>query len=96
MPKQRTLQLDEAQRRTLEEMREHHPRPYARERAAALLKVAAGMRPAEVARSGLLRRRKPDTVYDWLDRYEQHGLVGLYVKKGRGRKPAFSPCVCQG
>jgi transposase len=93
VPKQRTLELDEAQRITLEQMRDHHPRPYARERAAALLKIAAGMRPAAVARGGLLRAHKPDTVYAWLDRYQRAGIVGLYVKKGRGRKPAFSPCA---
>jgi hypothetical protein len=61
--------------------------------AAALLKIAEGMKAAHVAGHGLLRRRDPDTVYTWLDRYQQDGLPGLVNRKGRGRKPAFSPCL---
>jgi transposase len=76
---------------TLEEMRDHHPKAYMRERAAALLKIADGQSVAEVARNGLLRRRHWETVADWLNGYVRHGLAGLYLKAGRGRKPAFSP-----
>lgn len=91
MPKPRTLTLDEASRKQLKEHRDHDRRAYVRERAAALLKIADGASPAEVARSGLLRRRKEDTVYTWLNRYVKSGLAGLLIGKGRGRKPAFSP-----
>ena len=91
MPHLRTLQLSEAAQESLEEMSKHHPKAYLRERAAALLKIERGRRPAEVARTGLLRCRKPDTVYTWLDRYEQFGLRGLYVRAGRGRKLGRSP-----
>ena len=87
----RKLELGSHERVTLEEMREHHPKAYMRERAAALLKIADGQSVAEVARNGLLRRRQWETVADWLDRYEGLGLAGLYVRTGRGRKPAFSP-----
>ena len=72
-------------------MRDHHPKPYLREKAAALLKVADGWQVREVARFGLLRPRSPDTVAAWLNRYERRGLAGLRVRPGRGRKPAFSP-----
>jgi len=85
----RTLTLDQWQRLTLEQMRDHHPTPYLRERAAALLKIADGMSPHVVARHGLLKRRKPDTVYTWLNGYQQHGLTGLYHKPRRQR--GFSP-----
>ena len=64
---------------------------YLRERAAALLKVADGMPAARVARTGLLRPRKPDTVYAWIDRFIEAGSAGLQIQAGRGRKPAFSP-----
>jgi len=94
MPKRRYLSLCEAQEISLRARRDHHPRPYVRERAAALLKIAGGMAPAVVARSGLLRPPKPDTIYAWLDRYQDRGVVGLYIQAGRGRKPAFSPCAC--
>lgn len=87
----RRLDLDETSQKTLEEMRDHHPKAYMRERAAVLLKIAAGQSVAQVAREGLLRPRDWGTVADWLNRYQQHGLAGLYIRAGRGRKPAFPP-----
>jgi hypothetical protein len=90
MPR-RCLILRPAQQHELVQLRDHAPQPYLRERAAALLKVAAGQPPAAVARQGLLRRRKPDTLYAWLDRYHAEGVAGLVIRPGRGRKPAFSP-----
>ena len=93
MPKYRTLTLSPEHYQELVTCRDHDKRSYMRERAAALLKIAEGMKPAHVADHGLLRRRDPDTVYAWLDRYQQEGLPGLVNRKGRGRKPAFSPCL---
>jgi hypothetical protein len=40
-----TLELSEQQRAELEDLRDHSPLPYLRERAAALLKIADGMPP---------------------------------------------------
>jgi transposase len=62
-----------------------------RERAAAMLKIAEGITPRQVALNGLLKPWKPDTVYDWVKRYQQEGVAGLPVKPGRGRKPAYWP-----
>jgi hypothetical protein len=88
------LALSEAQRQELLRLRETAPKPYQRERAAALLKIDAGIPPARVAREGLHRPRKPDTLYAWLRRYEADGLSGLLtIRPGRGRKPAFSPSL---
>lgn len=87
----RRLELSEAERTTLEEAVRRHPKAYARERAAALLKVAARSSALWVAKHGLLRRRSADTVYEWLDRYEDEGLAVLTIRVGRGRKPALSP-----
>ncbi|MFN8636478.1 MAG: hypothetical protein U0893_21740 [Chloroflexota bacterium] len=58
----RRLALTEAERVTLEEAVKHHPKAYARERAAALLKVADRSSGLRVAEHGLLRRRAADTV----------------------------------
>ncbi len=77
MPFRRTLDLTDSQRHTLVDYRDHHPKPYVRERCAALLKIAAGHAPHAVARTGLLKPRDPDTVYSWLDLYEQHGLPSV-------------------
>ena len=93
MPKLRTLTLSEEERKALLCLRDHHRKPYLRERAAALLKVSDGATAHQVAATGLLQRRDPDTVYAWLDRYEAQGIAGLSVTSGRGRKPAFSPCA---
>lgn len=74
MPVRRTLELTGAQRAQLEEHRDHDPRPWVRERCAALLKIADGLAPHAVARHGLRKPRDPDTVYDWLNWYEREGF----------------------
>lgn len=93
MGKPRQLNLTETQQSELIRLRDTASKPYLRERAAALLKIADGDTAAYVARAGLLRQRDPDTIYDWLNRFEQGGIGGLLVRVGRGRKPAFSPSV---
>lgn len=85
------LALTADQRQELVALRATAAKPYVRERAAALLKIADGCAAAAVARTGLLRPRQPDTVYRWLARYRAEGIAGLTDRPGRGRKPAFSP-----
>jgi transposase len=87
----RQVVLTAEQRQELVRLRDTGAKPYLRERAAAILKVADGIPAAQVARSGLLQIRKPATLYGWLDRFEQEGMAGLTLRPGRGRKPAFSP-----
>ncbi len=79
------------QQAELEVARDHHALAYVRERAGALLKIAAGQSIRRVALSGLLKARDPHTVAEWLERYRAHGLAGLHVRPGRGRKGAFFP-----
>lgn len=90
------VMVSDAQRAQLEWMVRADPLPYTRERAAALLKVAAGAYAKQVARTGLLRPRDPDTVYGWIARVQAEGVAGLTIKPGRGRKPAFSPSAPDG
>jgi hypothetical protein len=96
MPFPHRLELTAAERADLVQLRDRAPVPYLRERAAALLQVADGATAAQVARSGLLRPRQPDTVYAWLHRYRRDGIAGLQIRPGRGRKPAFFPCAAHG
>jgi hypothetical protein len=91
MPALRRVSLRPDEKSALERVRDTDSRAYVRERAAALLKVADGLKAAQVARERLLRPRQEDTVYAWLDRFENEGMAGLIVRPGRGRKPAFSP-----
>lgn len=93
MPTSLQLELTTAQRAELEDVRDHHPKPYMRERATALLKIAAGKSGLHVAQHSLLKPRDPDTVYSWVHRYQAEGLAGLMIRTGRGRKPAFSPSL---
>jgi hypothetical protein len=85
----RRLSLTEDQRQELVRVRDHDPRPYVRERGAAILKIAEGQSPHRVARSGLLRPRDPDTIYAWLDRYEAEGVTGLIAHPHGGSRGRY-------
>ncbi len=82
MAQARQLTLTDEQQRDLLDCREHHPKAYMREKAAAILKVAA---------HGLLRPRQPKLVGRWIDRYLAQGRAGWLGRTGRGRTPAFFP-----
>lgn len=79
-----TLTLTNRIRKSLTWHRDHDPRPYVRERTAAILKVAAGHTPHWVAKNGLLRPRDPDTVYRWLAIFKAEGLHGLMAHQHGG------------
>ena len=85
------ITLTAPQRESLVWLRDHHARPYVRERAAAILKLSDGMPMIVLARAGLLRPRARQTIHRWVRRFLQEGEEGLLLKAGRGRKPAFSP-----
>jgi len=91
MPVALVVQLQPDQTAELEHLRDQDPTPYIRERAGAILKVAAGPSLRAVGRAGLLRPRRRETIADWVRRYLAEGAAGLQIRPGRGRKPAFSP-----
>lgn len=80
------VSLTEAQRTELETIRDTHPKPYLRERAIAILKVYQGLSVRQVAEHELRWRHEPETVSQWLNRYETEDAGGLFIKPGRGRK----------
>ena len=84
MATRRTLKLKTREQRELEHYRDHDVRPYVRERCSAVLKIAAGEAPHAVARQGLLKPRDPDTLYGWLQSYEDEGMVGLLAHQHGG------------
>lgn len=86
----RTLILPAKQRKALLWVRDHDPRAYMRERAAAMLKISEGQTPHAVARQGLLKPRDPDTVYAWLDWFQIAGSSGL-AQHAHGGKRSHSP-----
>ena len=85
----RRISLTEEQRQELVRLRDHDPRPYVRERGAAVLKSAEGQSPHRVAQSGLLKPRDPDTIYAWLDRYEAEGVAGLTAHPHGGSRGRY-------
>ena len=91
MPKLIKIELSEAERTELEKVRDGHPKPYMRERASAILKIANGQTARQVALNGLLRPRYPKAVYRWVKRFQENGIKGLKINSGRGRKASFSP-----
>ena len=85
------VELSTQQTQELCQARDHHSKPYIRVKAAAILKVTSGMSMRAVAPHGLLKPVAEETVSRWVQTYLSEGIDGLLVKKGRGRKPAFSP-----
>lgn len=92
MGKRIILNLSAIEQSSLEEIVNHSPIPYLRERASAVLKVSSGYSCHWVASKGLLQHRRVHTVTSWIKRYQEEGVLGLKNKSGRGRKPSFSPC----
>jgi hypothetical protein len=88
-----SVTLSPAQVQELEQVRDHHPLAYVRVKAAGILKVQQGQSMRHVAKSGLLKSVRRETVKAWIVRYQHNGVAGLLVQPGRGRKPAFSPCA---
>lgn len=86
MYQRRTLTLSDDQRAELLYHRDHDCKPYVRERCAAVLKIAEGQAPYAVACGGLLKNRDPDTVYAWLDYYQDEGLPGLLRHQHGGKR----------
>ena len=107
MASRRTLRLKTREQRELEHYRNHDARPYVRERCSALLKIAAGETAHAVARQGVLKPRDPDTLYSWLQIYEDEGVAGLVahqqggdrrrlLRGGRGRARGTAGDVARG
>jgi transposase len=88
-----SLSLPTAQVQELDQIRDHHPKAYVRVKAAGILKVWQGASRRQVAKSGLLKPVRRETVQAWILRYQHDGVAGLLVQPGRGRKRAFSRCA---
>ncbi len=88
--RQYRLVLTGEERQQLERWKKNPPKPYLRERARAILLVAAGKEGQEVSQMLRVRVHRT-TIGDWVHRFQAEGLEGLKIKAGRGRKPRFSP-----
>lgn len=85
------LDLDPEQIADLQKALNRHPKAYVRERASAILQIHEGKSGCQIARTGLLKKRRENTICQWVHRYSQHGIEGLLIDSGRGRKAAHFP-----
>ena len=83
------IDISEQERKELEYIVKHHIKAYMRERASAILQISGGKSGLQVAKNGLLQKRRQNTVYEWVRRYLSEGISGLENRAGRGRKPSF-------
>lgn len=86
MTQRRKLELSTEMRQALVALRDETKHEYIRERCAAILKIAEGASAHQVAKTGLLRPRDPDTVYGWLALLESEGIAGLKVHRQGGKR----------
>jgi len=85
------LALTDEQIVDLQRALKKHPKAYVRERASAILQIHQGKPGSQVAKEGLLRKRRENTLYEWVQRFQQGGMASLLIDAGRGRKAAYSP-----
>ncbi len=91
MPAPLVVALRPEQIAELERGRDHDPTPHVREKAAAILKVAAGQSLRAVARSGLLRPRRRETVGRGYAATWPRGPPGCGCGPGGAASRPFSP-----
>mgnify|MGYP001771037942 CR=1 FL=1 len=83
MPKIRVIELSAAQRAALEEGHRNGAGCAFRRRCQMILLKSQGRTSSEVAEIvGVCEM----SVHNWVHRYQDHGIVGLETKPGRGRK----------
>lgn len=76
------MNLTPDQETELKDVARHGEPGYIRIKAIALLNLAEGRSPSEVARMLLVSRQ---SLYNWQERYDSSGVAGLRVAAGRGR-----------
>lgn len=79
--------IPEEIRVTLQEMYMNHPTFRCRQRAQAILLSVRGFTLAEVWSILDVRR---DAISEWLDRWENEGLLGLYDRPRAGRPSIYT------
>jgi len=85
--KRREFCLTASERITLENGVMNHPKFHFRRRCEALLLCSEGEFIEDVADLFGIRTR---SIYTWMDRWRDMGIVGLGILKGRGLKSKLS------
>jgi len=77
-------EISESEQENLEEIKKHHPKYRERERARGIVLSYRGYSPKEIAEIFEISDRM---VYNWIDNFNENGVIGLLTQKGQGRKP---------
>jgi transposase len=77
-------EISEWEQENLEEIKKYHPKYRERERARGILLSYRGYSPKEIAKIFEISER---IVYNWIDNFNENGIIGLLTQKGQGRKP---------
>lgn len=83
----RYIQLNSIERATLKAGHKNHKKDHVRQRFQALLLSDEGWEVKAISRLCHVRTR---TIYTWMDRWGDMGIVGLMVLPGQGKKPKLS------
>jgi transposase len=83
----RFIKLTTIEEQTLKEGYKNHPKFHVRQRFHALLLSHEGMPIPQIKQIIKTRSR---TIYTWMDKWENKGLVGLMIVPGRGVKSKLS------
>ena len=76
--------ISETERKNLEDIKKHYPKYRERERAGGIMLSYRGYSPKEIAEIFEISDRM---VYNWIDNFNENGIIGLLTQKGQGRKP---------
>ena len=79
--------LNPESRKLLERMSHHSNCPQVRERAKCIILSSQGFPVKELMKIFKVSRK---TICNWLNRWEDKGILGLYNQTGRGRKPKLN------
>lgn len=81
------INLCESELETLKMMAADYPNSFVRERARGVIMNHNDIDAKQIAAVFSVKIR---AVYCWLNSYRDKGFIGLYTKKGQGRKSIFS------
>jgi transposase len=79
--------LTPEEKETLEQGYRNHPKFHVRQRFHSILLSNDGWQVKDIAKLYNTRTR---TIYTWMDRWRNMGIVGLMILPGRGLKPCLS------
>lgn len=83
----RFIKSTNLEEQTLKEGYKNHPKFHVRQRFHALLLSDEGMPIPQIKQ---LIKTRSRTIYTWMNKWEEKGLVGLMIVPGRGVKSKLS------